>query len=85
MADLHGYPVFERFPALHKLGIDVLPADRFPRLNTWMSSMQQLDCVKKCWISTQLHYDFLTGYKTGTPNYDVELDKETVAMQKSVA
>jgi len=84
MADLHGYPAFERFPAIDKFGIDVLPPDKFPHLTAWVSTMQQQDCVKKCWISTKLHYDFLVGYRTGSVDYDVEMDAETVAMQNGV-
>jgi len=82
MADLHGYPIFERFPALCKLGADVLPADKFPRLTAWTSAMQQQDCVRRCWISPKLHYHFFTGYKSGSVDYDVKMDEETVAMQK---
>jgi len=86
MADLHLYPIFERFPAISKFGVDVFPSAKFPRLTAWMSSMQRLDCVKKCWISPQLHYYITEGYLTDDgPDYDVELDAETVAMQKSVA
>jgi len=85
MADLHGYPAFERFPAICNLGVDVLPADKFPRLTAWMSAMQRLDCVRKCWISTKLHYHFFMGYRAGSPDYDVKMDAETVAMQNSVA
>ena len=85
MADLHLYPIFERFLAIFNFGVDVLPAAKFPRLTAWMSSMQQLDCVKKCWISPQLHYYFFRSYKAGCPDHDAELDEETVAMQNSVA
>jgi len=85
MADLHGYPIFERFPALCKLGFDVLPADKFPRLTAWTSAMQQQDCVRRCWISPKLHYHFIAGHRAGCPNYDVEMDKETIAMQASGA
>ena len=85
MADFHLYPFLERFPAISQFGVDVLPADKFPRLTAWMSAMQQQDCVKKCWISTKLHHHYLVGYKAGNPHYDVELDDETVAMQNSVA
>ena len=84
MADLHGYPIFERFPALRNLGVDAMPADKFPRLTAWVSAMQQLVCVRKCWISPKLHYHFFVGYGTGSPDYDVEMDKETIAMQNSV-
>jgi len=84
MADLHGYPIFERFPALSELGVDVLPAAKFPRLSAWMSTMQQQDCVRKCWISPRLHGQFCVGYKSGSVDYDVKMDKETVAVQNSV-
>jgi len=85
MADLHGYPVFERFPAIRMLGADVLPSDKFPRLTTWVESMQRQECVRKCWISPTLQSQFLAGYRVGNPDYDVEMDEETVAMQKSVS
>jgi len=84
MADLHLYPMFERFPSVHKLGVDVLPAGKFPRLGAWMSTMQQQDCVRKCWISTRLHDHYIAGYRVGNPDCDVQLDEETVAMQNSV-
>jgi len=84
MADLHLYPIFERFPALSRLGIDILPADRFPRLSAWMSVMQQQDCVRKCWISPNLYYHFVIGHRAGRPNYDVAMDEETLVMQNSV-
>ena len=85
MADLHGYPFFERFPAISQFGFDMFPADKFPRLTAWMSAMQQQDCVRKWWISTKLHHYYLTEYRAGRPDFDVELDDETVAMQNSVA
>ena len=85
MADLHGYPIFERFRSVRELGVDVLPADKFPRLTAWMSAMQQQDCVRRCWISPKLHGYYIASNKTGDPKYDVELDEETVAMQNSVA
>jgi len=84
MADLHGYPVFERFPAVGKFGVDVMPADKFPRLTAWVSAMQQLDCVKKCWISPKVYYDYYVSSKAGSPDYDMEMDEETIAVQNSV-
>ena len=84
MADLHGYPAFERFPAVGKFGIELMPADKFPRLTAWIAAMQQQDCVKKYWMSPKMHYDYLVGNIAGSPDYDVEMDKETAAVQKSV-
>jgi len=84
MADLHLYPIFERFPSVAKLGVDVLPADKFPRLMAWMSALQKQDCVRKCWLSTPLHDHYIAGYKIGNADCDVELDEETIAMQNSV-
>jgi len=84
MADLHGHPTFERFPAIGMFGVDMIPADKFPRLTSWMSSMQQLDCVRKVWISPKLYYYYFTTSVAGNPDYDVEMDEETVAMQISV-
>jgi len=86
MADLHGYPIFERFPAVNKLGMEVLPAENFPRLTAWTSAMQQQDCVKKWWISPQTHYNYILRYRpdSPSPDYDMEMDAETVAVQKSV-
>jgi len=85
MADIHLYPFLERFAAITQFGVDILPAEKFPRLTAWLSAMQQLDCVKKWWISTKLHHYFLTTYTAGNPDYDVALDEETAAMQNSVA
>ena len=85
MADLHLYPVFERFPAICQLGVDVLPADKFPRLIAWRSAMQQVECVRKCWISPKLYNHYIARHKAGSPDYDVEMDEETVGMQTSVA
>jgi len=84
MADLHGYPIFERFPALTERGVDILSADRFPRLTAWTSAMQEQDCVRKCWISPRLHRQFCVGYKSGSEDYDIKMDDETVAVQNSV-
>jgi len=82
MADLHGYPIFERLPALSDfVGIDLLPADKFPRLTAWVSAMQQLDFVKKLWMSKKMHHQFLVGYKSGSLDYDMEMDDETSAVQ----
>jgi len=86
MADLHGYPIFERFPAISDVvGVDLLPADKFPRLTAWISAMQQLDFVKKVWLSNTMHRQFIVGYISGRPNYDMEMDAETTAMQNSTA
>ena len=85
MADFHLYPLFERFPAICKFGADVLPADKFPRLTSWTLAMQQLDCVKKIWISPKMYYYYLTGYRASSQDYDMELDEETLAVQNSAA
>jgi len=85
MADLHLYPIFERLPAICKLGFDVFPADKYPVLTAWTSTMQQLDFVRKIWYSPVLYKNFIVGRKAGFPEYDVELDGETVETQKSVA
>jgi len=85
MADLHFYPVFERLPAIRMFGVDVFSADRFPRLGAWTSTMQQLDLVRKFWISPKMYYQFMVGRKAGDPPYDMETDDETMAVQNSVA
>ena len=85
MADLHGYPFFERVTAVSDIvGIDVLPVEKFPRLTGWMSAMQRQEFVKKVWMSTKMHQHYLAGYLTGCPDYDIELDEETVALHNSV-
>jgi len=86
MADVHLYPVFERLPAVSLvLGVDVFPVDKFPRLAEWTSAVQQLDFVRKVWISPKLYSHYMITNKAGNPDYDVEMDEETVAVQKSVA
>ena len=86
MADFHLYPIFERLPAIAQFGFDVFPAGKFPVLTAWTSAMQQLDCVKKIWISPKLHYLMINEAKKGDDvPYDKEMDEETVAMQSSVA
>lgn len=86
MADLHGYPIFERLPTiLDMFGVDLFSADTFPRLTAWTSAMQQLDFVKKVWMSRKMHQQFFAGYIRGCPDYDVDMDEETVAVQSSVA
>jgi len=86
MADLHMYPMFERFPAIAMFGFDVFPASKFPLLTAWTSAMQQLDCVRKVWISPKLHYYILSeAKKSDVVPYDVDMDDETIAMQSSVA
>jgi len=85
MADLHLYPMFERLPGIAMFGFDVFPAGKFPLLTAWTARMQQLDCVRKVWISPQLHYYQLSeAKKPSVIPYDVEMDKETIAMQNSV-
>jgi len=85
MADLHFYPIFERFPAIQMFGVDVFPEEQFPRLAAWTATMQQLDFVKKIWISPMMYYQFILGRQAGSPPYDMETDEETIAMQNSVA
>jgi len=86
MADLHGYPIFERLPAVVGVfGVDILPADKFPRLAAWTSAMQRLDFVKKVWMSDKMHKHFVVGYRAGSPEYDIAMDDETVAVQNSAA
>ena len=85
MADLHGYPIFERFPALQYFSVNAVPADKFPRLTAWVSAMQRLDCVRKCWISPKLHYHYFVSYMAGSPVFDVEMDEDTIAVQNSVS
>jgi len=85
MADLHFYPVFERLPAICNLGYDVVPADKFPRLVAWTSAVQQLDFVRKEWVSANLYCHFIASQKAGSPDYEMQMDEETIAMQNSVA
>ena len=85
MADLHLYPIFERFPAFQMFGIDVFPEEKFPRLAAWTSALQQLDFVRKIWISPMMYYQFIAGRQAGNPPYDMETDEETIVMQNSVA
>jgi len=85
MCDLHVYPMFERFPALQLLGIDIFAAEKFPRLAAWVTAMQCQECVRKVWMSPKTHCQYLEGYFTGIKNYDAPMDDETLAMQKSVA
>jgi len=48
--------------------------------------MQQLDCVRKVWMSPRLHYHVLSeAKKVDVAPYDVEMDEETLAVQNSVA
>ena len=88
MADLHLYPIFERFPAIRLLGTDVLPADKFPRVGAWLSAMQRQNCVRKVWISPEIHHRMwllLKEERDDVVPYDVEMDDQTIAVQSSVA
>jgi len=84
MVDLHGYPIFERFPAMCMLGVDALPSGKYPRLSAWIAAMQQMECVRRVWISPKMHRDIIAGYQNGKVDYDTEIDDETIAVQKSV-
>jgi len=85
MADLHFYPIFERFPAIRMFGVDVFSAEKFPRLSAWTSTMQQLEFVRKVWISPKMYYQFIAGRQAGNPPFDMETDEQTAAMQNSAA
>jgi len=78
--------MFERLPGIAMFGFDVFPASKFPLLTAWTSLMQQLDCVRKVWMSPRLHYHVLSeAKKVDVAPYDVEMDEETLAVQNSVA
>jgi len=48
MLDYHIWPFFERMPAVSKLrGVDLLPADKFPKLSKWVETVKQLPAVKE--------------------------------------
>jgi len=75
MLDYHIWPFFERMPSVKKLrGIDMLPADKFPKLSKWVENMLQLPAVKAVYHETDRHEAFMKSYLAGgTPEYDLGL------------
>jgi len=63
-------------------GVDVFPADKYPRLAAWTAAMQRLDFVRKMWISPKLYNNFIAGRRAGEPPFDQDMDEETLTMQK---
>jgi len=47
--------------------------------------MQQLEFVRKVWISPKMYYQFIAGRQAGNPPFDMETDEQTAAMQNSAA
>ena len=74
MVDYHIWPFYERIPAISEVtGVDLLPAASFPRITAWFDAMENLEAVKKCRLSNELHKHFITTYRAGNPQYDFEL------------
>jgi len=75
MLDYHIWPFFERMPAVLKLrGIELLPADKFPKLSKWVEAMKQLPAVKEIYHEPERHAAFLESSLTGgMPDYDLGL------------
>ena len=79
MVDYLIWPWFERFEMAERLagGVQILPKDKFPKLNSWVVHMKEQPAVKAAMSSTDLHVKFGESLlkKDGIPDYDIGLEE----------
>lgn len=76
MIDYLMYPHYERIDAVRTgMNIDILPQDKFPKLNAWISRLQTLPAVKETMFDTKVHLDFMKSFRSGKTNYDIGLEE----------
>lgn len=76
MVDYMIWPWFERLPvtaSMSETGVDILPDDKFPNINSWMKRMLELEPVKETMFDAESHLEFYKSYAMGKPNYNYGL------------
>lgn len=74
MVDFHFWPWFERLPAVRQLnGIDIPSASTHPRLNQWISKMEQLEAVQQVKYPLEWYAGFFMSFAQREPDYDIGL------------
>jgi len=73
MLDYMMWPWMERLPLLNEKGFDINnERKQFPKLFSWIESMNSLKAVKDIQVPTEKQREFMASYKQGKPNYDLE-------------
>lgn len=74
MLDFLLYPHYERIEAIRTgFHADLMPMDKFPKLNAWVLRMQTVPAVKETMFDTQTHIGFYKSYGSGKTDYDIGL------------
>ncbi|CAF1200712.1 unnamed protein product, partial [Didymodactylos carnosus] len=71
MVDYMMWPWFERLPLLADAGF-TLDSNQFPKLASWIKSMENVKAVKECKVPEDIMRKFMQSYKDGKPVYDFE-------------
>jgi len=79
MLDYHIWPWFERIEMVERLdsGVDILPKDKFPKLNSWVVHMKEYPAVRASMVGTAQLVKFFESMhkKDGIPDYDIGLEE----------
>ena len=76
MVDYFLWPHLERVSALKtRLNVDLMPTDRFPKLNAWASLMKSTPGVERTLMSDTDHIGFIESFSKGNAaaNFDYGL------------
>lgn len=76
MVDYMIWPWMERLPTLPILSHEKFKVEmeNFPNLAKWISDMKEDSAVKESHISPENHARFITGFLSGNPEYDMEMN-----------
>lgn len=73
MLDFHIWPWYERMSPFKEMGIDMLPEEKFPNMNKWVSRMLEIPAVKETMFDAKAHMHYYMTYSSGKPDYDYGL------------
>ena len=72
MVDYMLWPWFERFSLLNEINFDFNANENFPKLATWIKTMNINENVQKVKIPIEITKKFMNSYRQGKPEYDIE-------------
>lgn len=76
MVDFMIWPWLERLSVMNKLaGSDLLPVDRFPKMNAWLKRMSQNKAVQETMLDSKLHEAAYNSWRGDNPGYDFGLEE----------
>ena len=76
MIDFVCWPFFERFlTGLPGWGLDLMPVDKFPKLQPWIETMENVPAVKVTRGNPDHIIRFYKSFFGGTPDFDFAMNQ----------